>query len=338
MSHLDPFDRVRAEELIRGYDARWGAEVVETIRVEAEFTTPLVNPETGAESRTWQLAGKLDVIARVDGRLVYVEHKTSSEDIGPGSPYYARLRLDGQASNYFVGARALGYDVEAAIYDVLGKPGIKPLRATPVESRKYVAKTGALYANQRAEDETVDEFRARFRETLATDPERFYQRVEVVRLDKERDDAAFDMWATGQQIRESQRLKRWPRNPGACSRWGRMCGFFDACTGAAGLDDTTRFRQVESAHEELAVAAASSPRRLPLLTSSSSAAYRTCPRLYELRYERGLKPAVEADPLRFGSLVHVGLETWWLALDGDRLAYALEAIRRATEETQSAAA
>lgn len=66
-----------------------------------------------------------------------VEHKTANADIGPGSPYWRKLTLDAQCSNYMVGARALGHDPKGVIYDVIRKIGIKPRLATPVEERKY---------------------------------------------------------------------------------------------------------------------------------------------------------------------------------------------------------
>jgi hypothetical protein len=69
----------------------------------------LINPATGRASQTRQLGGKLDVLVRdQDSRALIIEHKTSSEDLGPGSDYWRRLRMDPQISTYFVGARALG--------------------------------------------------------------------------------------------------------------------------------------------------------------------------------------------------------------------------------------
>lgn len=62
----DPFDVVRAEELLRGYHARWSEEPIRVLAVERPFVVPLVNPETGAASRTFELAGKCDAIAEVE--------------------------------------------------------------------------------------------------------------------------------------------------------------------------------------------------------------------------------------------------------------------------------
>lgn len=252
----DPFDRVRAEELLLGYHVRWGDEPYETLAVEHEFRTELRNPETGAASRTWELGGKLDVVARDlrDGRVLIVEHKTSGENIEPGSEYWRKLRMDGQVSIYFVGARAAGFDVQGCLYDVLGKPKLTPLKATPMEARKYT-KEKRLYSNQRELDETAEEYRLRIREALAGEPNRYFQRGEVTRLERDLDEALYDIWQTSQLVRESVRTGRAPRNPDACVRPGRMCEFFDVCTGAASLEDAARFVRLDTVHPELAAEA-----------------------------------------------------------------------------------
>jgi len=248
----DPFVLARATEMMRGYEARWCDGPYEVIAVEKEFRAPLVNPDTNAPSRTWQLGGKLDVIVRDqrDGRVYKVEHKTSSTDIGLGSTYWKRLTLDPQISTYYAGARELGYDVAGCVYDVLGKPKLKPLKATPAADRKYT-KAGALYATQREADETPEEYTLRVRAAILESPDRYYQRGVVVRLESEERDAAFDRWQVSRMYRESQLSGQWPRNPDSCERYGRMCDFFDVCTGTAALDDTTRFRHTDNVHEEL---------------------------------------------------------------------------------------
>jgi hypothetical protein len=248
----DEYELVRAGVLMQGYDARWGAEHLAVLAVQPEFRAALVNPETGMPSRVHVLGGKLDGLVRDlrDGLVYIVEHKTSSEDIGLGSPYWKRLTLDSQISVYYAGAKSLGYDVAGCIYDVIGKPTLRPYKATPEESRKYTKK-GELYANQREHDETPDEYRARLLEHVAADPDRYYQRGTVVRLQSEELVAAYDTWHLANMIRESEVQQRWPRNPDACMRYNRPCEFFDVCCGTASLDDPTRFRRAENAHEEL---------------------------------------------------------------------------------------
>lgn len=246
----DPFDAAKIEVMLRGYSERWKNEPLEVIAVECEFRAPLVNPATNATSKTWEQAGKLDALVRdQSGAVLIVEHKTSSDDVSTGSPYWEKLRLDSQISTYYNGARALGYEPAGVIYDVLRKPQIKQLKATPVERRTY-KKTGELYANQREFDETPAEFKVRIVEKFAEEPDAYFMRGEIVRLESEEHEAAQDVWQLALFIRESQRSNRWPRNPEACERYGRMCDFWPVCTKSASLDDTSRYT-VTKAHQEL---------------------------------------------------------------------------------------
>lgn len=333
-THTDAFDLARAEVMLTAYDARWSEDMerYEVLAVEAEFRAPLKNPETGAPSRTWSLGGKLDVVVRdlLEQRNAVVEHKTATGDVGPGSDYLKRLRLDGQVSVYYAGGDALGFPIGACLYDVLVKPGLRPYKATPVEARKF-KKDGTLYANQRDRDETPEEYRARLVEAVVADPNAYFQRADVVRLEEEMRDAMADVWDLGRVMRESELAGRAPRNPDACVRYGRTCEFFGVCTGEASLEDASQFR-TGGAHAELENGDAS------LLTSSRLSAFRACPRLHRLKYGLGYRPAVEAENLRFGSLIHLGLEAWWKAPASERLEAALAAIYPAAPAVMSAAA
>ncbi len=328
-------DTIRAEELIRLYDARWSEEPLRPLAVEVEYRATLDNPETGWPSRTFQRAGKIDVLVadERDGRTWLVEHKTSSEDISPGSDYFDRLRIDGQISHYVAGARALGFDPAGCIYDVLGKPQHEPLRATPVELRKYtqekrdkagnITEPSRLYASQRAEDETPDAFRERLRAALLAEPDRFLRRATVVRLESDMEDAAFDDWQTARAIREAELANRWPSSPEACTRYGSRCSFWGVCTRVQQLDELP----LRVPHEELSAA----NRSLPLLTPSSAKTFRACARHYKHRYidGRGGAPSRAA---AFGTLIHAALEAWWRAVGDERLDAALAAIARTVLE------
>ena len=336
MIAADPFDMVRAEVMLAGYDARWGSEAerYEVLGVECEFRSPLVNPDTGAPSRTFHLGGKLDLLLQErfeSNRKILMEHKTASGDVSAGSDYLKRLRMDGQISVYYAGALALGHQVDACIYDVLVKPALRPLKVTPVEKRQF-KKDGTLYASQRLVDETPAEYRDRLLEAVAGAPADYFMRAEVVRLDGEVTEAMADVWQLGRTMRESELAGRAPRNPDACVRYGRTCEYFPVCSGEASLEDPTLYRKVEAIHPEL-----SDNADLQLLTVSRLANYRACARLHHIRYGLGIRPAVEADTLRFGSLIHRGLEAWWKAAPAERLEAAMAAIHAPPAPMSSAA-
>ncbi len=248
---IDEHEAAKARVLMRGYDARWGGEVFAVCGVEQQFRAPLINPETGAPSRTYEVGGKLDVLLERG----FIEHKTTSEEIGLGSTYWKRLTLNSQVSTYYAGAKALGHEVDGCIYDVIRKPALRPLKATPEESRKYT-KDGRLYAAQREHDETADAYELRLTEDVAAQPDKYYQRGEVVRLEAEEREAAFDVWQLARSMREAEIAGRAPRNTDACVRYGKTCPFFDICCGTASLDDAGRFVRVENVHQELSLDAA----------------------------------------------------------------------------------
>ena len=135
---VDPYIAAKARAFIIGYHHRWVADLdhLEVIAVEVKFEMPLRNPATGRESRTYRVGGKIDVVVRYDGAdprslreagVYVIEHKSSSEEIGAGSPYWVKLKLDGQVSLYLDGAATLTDEpVKGCIYDVFRRPAQKP--------------------------------------------------------------------------------------------------------------------------------------------------------------------------------------------------------------------
>lgn len=243
-----------------------------------------------------------------------IEHKSSSEDIGLGSTYWKKLTLDAQISNYLVGARSLGYEPDGVLYDVLRKPALRP----------YEVNT------KRAVPESPQEYRDRMLAAIAEKPEHYYQRGVVVRLEEEERDAAFDAWQTAEQIRLSRKSGRWPRNVDSCSQYNRMCDYWEVCSGETGIDDRVRY-QVTAPHPEL-----ETKHHLPLLTSSSTRAFRACARRYYYAYNRCVRPRAKANALTFGNMIHAGLEAWMKsACDLDA---ALAAMRTQTYDYDSAKA
>ncbi len=263
----DAFEAAKLRVLLTGYEARWGEMGPELEGVEERFYAPLVNPETGRASNTFVLGGKLDVRMRD----AFMEHKTTSDDIGLGSLYWRVLTLDSQVSTYYAGARQLGTDAQKCIYDVVKKPGIRPKQIPLVEDGAKVVldqagervrtkdgkkwrETGdtALGYVLQTRDETAEEYEARLLEDVMANPDAYYQRGEVVRLEAELREAMQDAWDVGQQMLEARRAGRAPRNAQACRRWGSVCAFFDVCSGTASLEDTSRFVKLDDVHPELA--------------------------------------------------------------------------------------
>jgi len=178
-----------------------------------------------------------------------------------------------------------------------------------VDGRVVTDPGGKLYASMRAEDESPDAYRERVRADIGANPDKYFQRGIIVRMLEEERDAMADVWEIGRMIREADLSNRWPRNPDACDSYGSLCPYFDVCTRVASIDDPTRFRDSDT-HEELAPAPDGKV-RLPLLTTSSAKTFRLCPRKYFFSYVRRRRSTYESNALRFGSLFHKGLESWW---------------------------
>lgn len=61
----DPYVRAMEGAMLIGYAARWGVPTG-VIAIEKTFRIPLVNPETGASSRTFSLGGRVDAIVQAE--------------------------------------------------------------------------------------------------------------------------------------------------------------------------------------------------------------------------------------------------------------------------------
>lgn len=337
---LDPFARARMRATLIAYTAAWDTVDCEVLAVEREFRTPFVRPD-GTEDPEWDIAGKIDLILRVDGRIGIFDHKTSAEDVSPGSPFRERLKLHKQPPHYILGARSLGIHASFFCFDVIGKLGIEPLQATPRESWHVVAvdagvrkaaeqECGAkwgeiadadkarlldkyprsyrLSANQRLTDETPVQHFIRAAEKIIEDPDRFFAPIDVVRNARELERHEFDLYRISTQIDTVRAYDLTARNEGSCVQYGRACGYHAVCAGEASLDDVRLFER-RRPHEELAPL--DGKRRL--LTVSRMQSFLSCQERHELRYERGIAPLQKDDALVWGTAVHACVEQYWRA-------------------------
>lgn len=251
---VDVYTQIKTETLLCGYDARWADQELKVLAVEAEFCVPILRPPLYDEEHPCRMAGKIDAIARsADGRLLVVEHKTTSSPLEVGSPYWEKLTLDSQVSAYVQASREIAPGCKRAntcLYDVIAKlPELERKRATPEERRRYT-KAGALYANQREHDEEPEEYRARLESVVRNKPDAIFARTEVVRLEREIDEAAEDLWDTAEMVHSAMEKGTFPRYPQNCFMYGRACDFWPVCTRAASLNDPQFLKKTQK-HSEL---------------------------------------------------------------------------------------
>jgi len=248
----DPYDMAIVAAMFRGHERQWKDQQLKAVAVELPFEIPLVNPQTGAPTPIWNLAGVIDRIVELpDGRLALMEHKTTARDFAPGADYWVRLHLDSQLSIYIIAARKLGYDIQTILYDVTRRPLLRPYKATPEEDRKYT-KAGALYANQHDVDETPEGFAARVSAAIAADPDKHFARIEIARLDQDLEETAWELWQQQIAIREAQRSQRWFKNPESCFGNNGSCEYLPICSGS-GLNGgiPPGFMKIEDVHPEI---------------------------------------------------------------------------------------
>lgn len=253
------------------------------------------------------------------------ETKTTSEDIGPGSTFWKRTTLDPQLSLYIPAIRAMGYDPHGCIYDALRKPAQSPgtvpvldddrlkivvdaagqrVRTKDGKKWRQTGDTEAGYVLQ-TRPETPEEYGQRCLEAIAENPDRYYARGVVVRLEADEREAAADNWNTAGQMREAKRLNIYPRNPDSCISWSRECDYLNVCAGMAAIDDPVLF-QHEAAHVELDNLSDD----LSLLTQSSMRSYRSCPRKFYYRYVLRQRPLKKTETLSTGTSIHEALDVF----------------------------
>jgi hypothetical protein len=244
----DPFERAHLRALMLGYFTRWKDDGFDVVAKEIKFDCPIVNPWTGVECHT-ELQGIIDGIVRNGCGTWIRETKTTSEDSSLGSAYWRSLDLDSQVSVYYDGLRALGHEPIGCLYDVVHKTSLVPFKATPEDKRK-LTRAGKPHAGQRLADETPDQYEARVLDSICCNPDRYYQRGKVFRLENEEHRAKVDLWNVVGDIANNlaatkQDADVWTRSPGACRAYGRLCDFFEVCTGRVPIQDS-RFRNKES--------------------------------------------------------------------------------------------
>lgn len=214
--------------LAMAYSWRWEADTLKVVASEIELRVPL------ADGAAFDAGGKIDRIVQLeDGRLAILETKTTSDDIGPNSDYWARLRMDTQLSHYVLLARAAGYDIQTIIYDVIRKPGIRP-KKIEAKHAKQIKETGQYFGvsvtDFSVERETPEMFAARLLDDATTRPEFYFARQEVTRLASDLEEYGAELEMQSEDLAEMEAKGHYFRNTSACLFPSR-CAFFNLCVG-----------------------------------------------------------------------------------------------------------
>lgn len=313
--------------LIRGYDARWGAEQrhIELRAVEHCYQAPLINLETGHRSRTFSLVGLLDKTADDGDEEIIFDHKTTSSDISDPSGFYWRhLIVDSQPALYEILARSNGRRVSRVVWDVVRKPAIKPKEIT-IAQHKACMETGG-YCGFRLSTETLgylietrrenaEMFEYRVAADSVNDTQKFFARRSVNRTDAMLAEYNAELWDVAAQIREAKRRNRWTRNSGACFSYNRPCPFLSLCSGTDS-PDSGRWQAKPSKHPSLPDGMGGDR----VLSNSRVRCFQTCQRKFFYEYELKIERVQEDrdEPLYFGSLWGEVLNVWWTSFNQEK--------------------
>jgi hypothetical protein len=305
--------------LIAGYDKRWKHIEYAVDEVEGLVTSDLWNPETERKSRSFRIAGKLDVTGSTGRRIIF-DHKTTSSEINdPNAPYWRQLIVEGQASHYLLLEWLNGRKADEAIWDVMRKPGIRP-KEVAKKDRELTFSSGyyfgrplsefSLNALRESSREDFEMYEARLAYDCMEDrPEWYFQRRSVPRLDADLHEYATDLWGHSQDILYARRENRWPRNSGACMLYGTPCKFLGICSGYD-TPESDNWKRKEQVHNELPMLEGDGR---DILTNSRIRCFQTCRRKHFYTYEMGIdrQDEEEKEALFFGTVWHFALEAWF---------------------------
>ena len=242
-----------ARAIMTGYATRYPQEEFEIVALEKTFEGAIINPATGASSRSFMLAGKVDGIVRIGGDHYILEHKTAATI---DADYLERLWTDFQIAiySYYV-EQALGIPITGVIYNVLGKARLQQSKGETEEEFQArraelleKSKTGKTTAKRKL-PESDEEFQARMA-VKYLEPEMFHR--EMLYLSRDRFDILrAELWELTQALLDARRRKVFYQNTAFCFNYNRPCAYFPICRSNGNSNVIENFYTIEAPHEEL---------------------------------------------------------------------------------------
>ena len=244
-----------ATAMMRGYAARYVADDFEIIALERNFEAPIVNPATGAASRSFVLAGKVDGVVRIGGEHFILEHKTASQVDGD---YLEKLWTDFQITIYahYI-EQTMGIPITGILYNVLVKAKLQQGKGETEEEFQArraellaKSKTGKSTAKRKV-PESDEDYQQRLAEKYA-DPEIFHR--EMLYLSRDRFDILrSELWELTQAFLEAKRRGIFYQNTAFCFNYQRPCPYFALCRSNGNPNVIENFYQRVPPNEELRV-------------------------------------------------------------------------------------
>jgi hypothetical protein len=242
-----------ATAMMRAYAARYAVDDLEIVALEKNFEGPIVNPATGAASRSFVLAGKVDGIVRIQGEHFILEHKTAAQVDGD---YLEKLWTDFQITLYahYI-EQTMGVPITGILYNVLVKAKLQQGKGETEEEFQArraellaKSKTGKTTAKRKL-PESDEDFQQRLAEKY-TDPEMFHR--EMLYLSRDRFEILrAELWELTQAFLEARRRGIFYQNTGFCFNYQRPCAYFALCRSNGNPNVIENFYQRVAPNEEL---------------------------------------------------------------------------------------
>jgi hypothetical protein len=203
----------------------------EVVGVEVPFSIPLINPDTGAASRSFVREGKLDLLIRKknDGTVWLVEHKSSSRI---DSAYLRRLWLDFQITWYLEAAeKKYGIKIAGIIYNMIEKPQTAKLVPGVGETEAEFADRCKELKNPKAAKRKLPETREDYLSRIDAfyDDPTVFSREEILLTREDIDLMLQESWDIGQAWLDARLKNRWYRNTSNCFKWNKPCQYLPIC-------------------------------------------------------------------------------------------------------------
>ena len=202
-------DKATVAAMLNGYFLRWPDEPLDgvpCVRREIKFEVPIVNPQTGALSRSFRFAGKVDGVKTTPRGLFLVEDKTAGK---LERSYIDRLPLDHQVTAYIHGLQRHYHhtQITGVSYRIIRKPSIRP-----------------------RQNESVQQFCDRLTRDYRERPDFYFVDEGLFRAESDLKEFEAELWQVTQDILTCRRRGLWYRNTSRCSEYGG-CEYLLLCLG-----------------------------------------------------------------------------------------------------------
>ncbi len=242
-----------ARAMLQGYAARYPQEDFTILALEKTFQGKIINPSTGAASRSFTLAGKVDGLVRLGGEFFLLEHKTASVI---DSSYLEKLWTDFQIILYsYYLEQSLDLPIAGVIYNILVKARLQQgpgETEAEFEARRVEllakSKTGITTAKRKVA-ETNEAFQERLAAKYA-DPSMFHR--ETIYLSRDQfTTLRTELWELTQAYLDARRRGVWYQNTSYCFHYGRPCPYFAICRSGGSSNVIENLYERRAPHEEL---------------------------------------------------------------------------------------